>query len=160
MDGQRVEGQPRVGNYEEMMRTREEFKEAMTTLVEKHGSTMGGFGQLAAAVLGISPAGMNRQDPAYYVGDRHGSTIQLTPEELGQAARQMRDSLHGFANDARSSIQMFQAHISTSESQSFTPIAYDATATLERINRWYQESITEIADYIEMKRQDFVLADQ
>jgi|GEM_PF-1400612 len=160
IDGRRVDGQPRVDNYSEMMKAREEFKEAMNTLVEKHGSAMGGFGQLAAAVLGISPVDMHRQNSAYYVGDQHGRTIQLTPEELGHASRQMRDSLHGFANDARSSIQMFQAHISTSESQSFTPIAYDATATLERINRWYQESITEIADYIERKRQDFVLADQ
>lgn len=160
MDGQRVEGQPRVDNYADMMLAREEFKGALTSLVEKHGSSMGGFGQFAAAALGITPADMNRQNSAYYVGDRNGGTIQLTPEELGQAARQMRDSLHGFSNDASSSIQMFQAHISTSESQSFTPIAYDATATLERVNRWYQESITEIADYIERKRQDFILADQ
>ena len=160
IDGQRVDGQPRVENYAEMMKAREEFKDVLNTLIEKHGSGMGSFGQLAAAILGISPENMDKQKSAYYVGDRHGSTIQLTPEELGHASRQMRNSLHGFVNEASSLIKMFQAHISTSESQSFTPIAYDATATLERINRWYQESITDIADYIERKREDFVLADQ
>ncbi|WP_338541771.1 lipase family protein [Paenibacillus tundrae] len=86
--------------------------------------------------------------------------IQLTPEELAQAAKEMRVSLSGFSNEVQASIQMFQTHISTSESQSFTPIAYNATATLERINRWYQESISEIAEYIERKHEDFVLADE
>lgn len=89
-----------------------------------------------------------------------GGKIQLTPEELAQAAREMRLSLSGFSSDAQASIQMFQTHISTSESQSFTPIAYNATATLQGINRWYQESISEIAEYIERKREDFVIADQ
>ncbi|GIP44260.1 hypothetical protein J45TS6_27190 [Paenibacillus sp. J45TS6] len=89
-----------------------------------------------------------------------GGKIQLTPEELAQAAREMRFSLSGFSSDAQASIQMFQTHISTSESQSFTPIAYNATATLQRINRWYQESIGDIAEYIERKREDFVLADE
>jgi pimeloyl-ACP methyl ester carboxylesterase len=94
------------------------------------------------------------------VGGLGGGKIQLTPEELAQAAREMRLSLSGFSNDARASIQMFQTHISTSESHSFTPIAYNATATLQAINRWYQESISEIAEYIERKREDFVFADQ
>ncbi|WP_418040471.1 lipase family protein [Paenibacillus xylanilyticus] len=94
------------------------------------------------------------------VGGKGDAKIQLTPEELAQSAREMRLSLSGFSNDAQASIQMFQTHISTSESQSFTPIAYNATATLQRINRWYQESISEIADYIERKREDFVIADQ
>ncbi|WP_458123645.1 lipase family protein [Paenibacillus sp. Z3-2] len=89
-----------------------------------------------------------------------GGKIQLTPEELAQAAREMRISLSGFSSDAQASIQMFQTHISTSESQSFTPIAYNATATLQRINRWYQESIGEIAEYIERKSEDFLLADE
>ncbi|WP_440432695.1 hypothetical protein [Paenibacillus amylolyticus] len=94
------------------------------------------------------------------VGSSGGGKIQLTPEELAQSAREMRLSLSGFSNDAQASIQMFQTHIATSESQSFTPIAYNATATLQQINRWYQESISEIADYIERKREDFVIADQ
>ncbi len=94
------------------------------------------------------------------VSGKGGGKIQLTPEELAQAAREMRLSLSGFSNDAQASIQMFQTHISTSESQSFTPIAYNATATLQAINRWYQESISEIAEYIERKREDFVIADQ
>lgn len=94
------------------------------------------------------------------VGRKGGGKIQLTPEELAESAREMRLSLSGFSNDTQASIQMFQTHISTSESQSFTPIAYNATATLQRINRWYQESISEIADYIERKREDFVIADQ
>ncbi len=95
-----------------------------------------------------------------FVIGKTGGKIQLTPEELAQAAREMRLSLDGFSNDAQASIQMFQTHISTSESQSFTPIAYNATATLQAINRWYQESISEIAEYIERKREDFVIADQ
>lgn len=72
----------------------------------------------------------------------------------------MRFSLSGFSNDAQASIRMFKAYTSTSESHSFTSIAYEATATLERINRWYQESISEIAEYIERKHEDFVQADQ
>ncbi|MDR6718770.1 lipase family protein [Paenibacillus sp. 2003] len=94
------------------------------------------------------------------VGSSGGGKIQLTPEELAQSAREMRLSLSGFSNDAQASFQMFQTHIATSESQSFTPIAYNATATLQQIKRWYQESISEIADYIERKREDFVIADQ
>lgn len=89
-----------------------------------------------------------------------GGTIRLTPEELAQAAKEMRLSLSGFSNDAQASIRMFEAYTSTSESHSFTSIAYEATATLERINRWYQESISEIAEYIERKHEDFVQADQ
>lgn len=89
-----------------------------------------------------------------------GGTIRLTPEELAQAAKEMRFSLSGFSNDAHASIRMFEAYTSTSESRSFTSIAYEATATLERINRWYQESISEIAEYIERKHEDFVQADQ
>ncbi|PZT53241.1 lipase family protein [Paenibacillus silvae] len=161
LDGRRVDGQPRVENYSDMMKAREELKAVMNTLYEKYGSAaMKGLGQLVTAVTGINSVDMNRQNTAYYVGDRHGSTIQLTPEELAHASRQMRNSLLDFASDTNSSIQMFQAYISTSESRSFNSIAYDATAMLERINRWYQESITDIADYIEQKRQDFVLADQ
>lgn len=94
------------------------------------------------------------------VSGKGGGKIQLTREELAQAAREMRLSLSDFSNDAQASIQMFQTHISTSESQSFTPIAYNATATLQAINRWYHESISEIAEYIERKREDFVIADQ
>lgn len=161
LDGRMVDGQPRVENYSDMMKAREELEAVMNTLYEKYGSAaMKGLGQLVTAVTGINSVDMNRQNTAYYVGDPHGSTIQLTPEELAHASRQMRNSLLDFASDTNSSIQMFQAYISTSESRSFNSIAYDATAMLERINRWYQESITDIADYIEQKRQDFVLADQ
>ncbi|MEI2281643.1 lipase family protein [Paenibacillus polysaccharolyticus] len=109
--------------------------------------TSGAVGTLITAIAGNQ-------------GGLGGGKIQLTPEELAQSAREMRMSLTGFSSDAQASIQMFQTHISTSESQSFTPIAYNATATLQRINRWYQESISEIADYIERKREDFVIADQ
>ncbi|MMZ64982.1 hypothetical protein D1872_273490 [compost metagenome] len=72
----------------------------------------------------------------------------------------MRGSLDGFANDTQASIQLFQAQIGTSESQSLTPIAYNATATLQRINRWYQESILEIAEYIDRKGEEFIAIDQ
>ncbi|MEC0123402.1 hypothetical protein [Paenibacillus pabuli] len=78
---------------------------------------------------------------------RTGETVDISPrwtahqEALAQAAWEMRLSLSGFSNDVQVSIQMFQTHIATSESQSFTPIAYNATATLQGINRWYQESI-------------------
>ncbi|MDR6725625.1 hypothetical protein J2W91_004127 [Paenibacillus amylolyticus] len=97
------------------------------------------------------------------VGSVKGSgsgRIQLTPEELAHSAREMRLSLNGFSSDVQTSIQMFQNHISTSESHSFTPIAYNATATLQQINRWYQTSINDIADYIDRKREDFVIADR
>ncbi|PZT53251.1 lipase family protein [Paenibacillus silvae] len=109
------------------------------------------FGGVLAPLIAVAAYGKSGQG---------GGTIRLTPEELAQAAREMRHSLDGFSNDAQASIRMFEAYTSTSESHSFTAIAYEATATLERINRWYQDSISEIAEYIERKHEDFVQADQ
>lgn len=165
MDGQLVEGNPRVQAYEQMLAARAELKEVMGDLVERYGGQMGAFGQFAATALGVNLMGEGQQNGrthggAYFVGNKNGGTIQLTPEELKHAANQMRSSLHGFSSDTRASIQLFQAHIGTSESQSLTPIAHSATATLDRINRWYQESITEIAEYIDRKGQEFTMVDQ
>ncbi|WDZ63290.1 hypothetical protein MF628_08465 [Paenibacillus polymyxa] len=165
MDGQLVEGNPRVQAYEQMLAARAELKEVMGDLIERYGGQMGAFGQFAATTLGVNLMGAGQQDGrtnggAYFVGNKSGGTIQLTPEELKHAANQMRSSLHGFSSDTRASIQLFQAHIGTSESQSLTPLAHSATATLDRINRWYQESITEIAEYIDRKGQEFTMVDQ
>lgn len=165
MDGQLVEGNPRVQAYEQMLAARAELKEVMGDLVERYGGQMGAFGQFAATALGVNLMGAGQQDGrthggAYFVGNKNAGTIQLTPEELKHAANQMRSSLHGFSSDTRASIQLFQAHIGTSESQSLTPLAHSATATLDRINRWYQESITEIAEYIDRKGQEFTMVDQ
>lgn len=165
MDGQLVEGNPRVQAYEQMLAARAELKEVMGDLVERYGGQMGAFGQFAANALGVNLMGAGQQNGransgAYFVGNKNGGTIQLTPEELKHAANQMRSSLHGFSSDTRASIQLFQAHIGTSESQSLTPLAHSATATLDRINRWYQESITEIAEYIDRKGQEFTMVDQ
>ncbi|OMF49763.1 lipase family protein [Paenibacillus peoriae] len=165
MDGQLVEGNPRVQAYEQMLAARAELKEVVGDLVERYGGQMGAFGQFAATALGVNLMGEGQQNGrthggAYFVGNKNGGTIQLTPEELKHAANQMRSSLHGFSSDTRASIQLFQAHIGTSESQSLTPIAHSATATLDRINRWYQESITEIAEYIDRKGQEFTMVDQ
>ncbi|EHS55116.1 lipase family protein [Paenibacillus sp. Aloe-11] len=159
MDGQLVEGNPRLQAYEERLAAEAKFKEVMGDLVERYGGQMGAFGQLAATALGVNIMGAGQRG-AYFVGNKNGGTIQLTPEELKHAANQMRSSLHGFSSDTRASIQLFQAHIGTSESQSLTPIAHSATATLDRINRWYQESITEIAEYIDRKGQEFKVVDQ
>ncbi|OAB42329.1 lipase family protein [Paenibacillus glacialis] len=151
LDGQAIEGNPRVSAYDKMMAARAELKEAMGDLVERYGSNMGIFGQMAAAGLGVTIRG---------AGSKGGGTIQLTTEELRQAARQMKASLRGFSNDTKNTIQLFQTHIATSKSQSLAPIAHNATATLDRINRWYQESISEIADYIDRKEQIFTAADK
>ncbi|ASR45440.1 hypothetical protein B4V02_01320 [Paenibacillus kribbensis] len=159
MDGQLVEGNPRLQAYEQRLAAEAKFKEVMGDLVEHYGGQMGAFGHLAATALGVNIMGAGQRG-AYFVGNKNGGTIQLTPEELKHAANQMRSSLHGFSSDTRASIQLFQAHIGTSESQSLTPIAYSATATLDRINRWYQESITEIAEYIDRKGQEFTMVDQ
>ncbi|MCC3379314.1 hypothetical protein ACFQ5D_21770 [Paenibacillus farraposensis] len=159
MDGQLVEGNPRLQAYEERLAAEAKFKEVMGDLVERYGGQMGAFGQFAATALGVNIMGAGQRG-AYFVGNKNGGTIQLTPEELKRAANQMRSSLHGFSSDTRASIQLFQAHIGTSESQSLTPIAHSATATLDRINRWYQESITEIAEYIDRKGQEFTMVDQ
>ncbi|MEC0184383.1 hypothetical protein P4H61_23140 [Paenibacillus peoriae] len=159
MDGQLVEGNPRLQAYEERLAAEAKFKEVMGDLVERYGGQMGAFGQFAATALGLNIMGAGQRG-AYFVGNKNGGTIQLTPEELKHAANQMRSSLHGFSSDTRASIQLFQAHIGTSESQSLTPIAHSATATLDRINRWYQESITEIAEYIDRKGQEFTVVDQ
>lgn len=165
MDGQLVEGNPRLQAYEQMQAARAEFKEVMGDLVERYGGQMGTFGQFAATALGVNWMGEGQQNGrsnggAYFVGNKNGGTIQLTPEELKHAASQMRSCLHGFSSDTRASIQLFQAHIGTSESQSLTPLAHNATATLDRINRWYQESIMEIAEYIDRKGQEFTMVDQ
>ncbi|MBY0202389.1 MULTISPECIES: lipase family protein [Paenibacillus] len=132
--GQQIDISPRWNTYQES-------QVALSNL----------FGGVLAPLIAVAAYGKSGQG---------GGTIRLTPEELAQAAREMRLSLDGFSNDAQASIRMFEAYTSTSESHSFTPIAYDATATLERINRWYQESISEIAEYIERKHEDFVQADQ
>lgn len=159
MDGQLVEGNPRLQAYEERLTAEAKFNEVIGDLVERYGGQMGAFGQFAATALGVNIMGAGQRG-AYFVGNKNGGTIQLTPEELKHAANQMRSSLHGFSSDTRASIQLFQAHIGTSESQSLTPIAHSATATLDRINRWYQESITEIAEYIDRKGQEFTMVDQ
>lgn len=132
--GQQIDISPRWNTYQES-------QVALSNL----------FGGALAPLIAVAAYGKSGQG---------GGTIRLTPEELAQAAREMRLSLDGFSNDAQASIRMFEAYTSTSESHSFTPIAYEATATLERINRWYQESISEIAEYIERKHEDFVQADQ
>ncbi|WP_339836890.1 hypothetical protein [Paenibacillus sp. FSL R7-0272] len=132
--GQQIDISPRWNTYQES-------QVALSNL----------FGGVLAPLIAVAAYGKSGQG---------GGTIRLTPEELAQAAREMRLSLDGFSNDAQASIRMFKAYTSTSESHSFTPIAYNATATLERINRWYQESISEIAEYIERKHEDFVQADQ
>ncbi|WP_342427410.1 hypothetical protein [Paenibacillus sp. FSL L8-0158] len=165
MDGQLAESNPRVQAYEQRLAAEAEFKEVMGDLVERYGGQMGAFGQIAATALGVKLMGAGQQNGransgAYFVGNKNGGTIQLTTEELKHAANQMRSSLHGFSSDTRASIQLFQAHIGTSESQSLTPLAHSATATLDRINRWYQESITEIAEYIDRKGQEFTMVDQ
>lgn len=161
MDGQPVSGNPRRKAYEDMMAARAVFQEAVGDLIGRYGSQAGAGGQLAAAGLAAYFQGnLAAQAGAYFIGRKDGGTIQLTPEELRHAAKQMRGSLDGFANDTQASIQLFQAQIGTSESQSLTPIAYNATATLQRINRWYQESIMEIAEYIDRKGEEFIAIDQ
>ncbi|KQY84115.1 hypothetical protein ASD24_10025 [Paenibacillus sp. Root52] len=132
--GKRIDNSPRWIAYQES-------KLALSNLV----------GGLVAPLIAAASVGKSGEG---------GGTIRLTPEELAHAAKEMRLSLVGFSNDARTSIKMFEVYTATSESHSFTPIAYEATATLERINRWYQESISEIAEYIERKHEDFIQADQ
>lgn len=161
MDGQPVSGNPRRQAYEDRMAARAVFQEAVGDLLGRYGPQAGAGGQLAAAGLAAHLQGnLAAQAGAYFIGRKDGGTIQLTPEELRHAAKQMRGSLDGFANDTQASIQLFQAQIGTSESQSLTPIAYNATATLQRINRWYQESILEIAEYIDRKGEEFIAIDQ
>ncbi|WP_025676931.1 lipase family protein [Paenibacillus massiliensis] len=161
MDGQPVNGNPRRQAYEDRIAARAVFQEAVGDLLGRYGPQAGAGGQLAAAGLAAHLQGnLAAQAGAYFIGRKDGGTIQLTPEELRHAAKQMRGSLDGFANDTQASIQLFQAQIGTSESQSLTPIAYNATATLQRINRWYQESILEIAEYIDRKGEEFIAIDQ
>lgn len=161
MDGQPVSGNPRREAYADMLAARAVFQEAVGDLIGRYGPQAGAAGQLAAAGLAAHFQGnLAAQAGAYFIGRKDGGTIQLTPEELRHAAKQMRGSLDGFANDTQASIQLFQAQIGTSESQSLTPIAYNATATLQRINRWYQESIMEIAEYIDRKGEEFIAIDQ
>ncbi|MGW8958419.1 lipase family protein [Paenibacillus sp. NPDC055715] len=165
IDGQLVKFNPRLQAYEQRLAAEADFKEVMGDLVEHYGGQMGSFGQLAATALRVNIIGEGQQSGrsnggAYLGGQKNGGTIQLTTGELKHAANQMRSSLHGFSSDTRASIQSFQAHIGTSESRYLTPIAHSATAALDRINRWYQESITEIAEYIDRKGQEFTMIDQ
>ncbi|WP_110931518.1 hypothetical protein [Paenibacillus bouchesdurhonensis] len=164
MDGETVNGYPRVEAYERMMAARAELQEALGNLVERYGSQWGAFGQLAAAGLGVTIGDGHKVDRPYAggsaAGNKGGGTIQLTPAELQQAARQMRSSLQEFSNDTRTSIRLFQAQVETSHSQSLTPIVYNAMTSFERMNQWYQQSITDIANYIDLKAQLFIAADQ
>ncbi|MED5020389.1 hypothetical protein P9847_24275 [Paenibacillus chibensis] len=149
MDGDEVSGLPRVTYYEDMMRARAELGDAWKELIAEYGPRMGLLGQVFAAGVGN-----------IYVGDASGRKIQLTPEELLQAARQMRSNLQEFSHDTQALIQLFQSSTSTSESRSLRPIVESASAKLSSMNRWYEESITGIADYIDRKAQDFIIADQ
>ncbi|WP_164766682.1 hypothetical protein [Paenibacillus chibensis] len=149
MDGDEVSGLPRVTYYEDRMRARAELGDAWKELIAEYGPRMGLLGQVFAAGFGN-----------IYVGDASGRKIQLTPEELLQAARQMRSNLQEFSHDAQALIQLFQTSTSTSESRSLRPIVESASAKLSSMNRWYEESITGIADYIDRKAQDFMIADQ
>jgi hypothetical protein len=57
MDGNLVEGNPRLQAYEERLAAEAKFKEVMGDLVERYGGQMGAFGQLAAAALGVNIMG-------------------------------------------------------------------------------------------------------
>ncbi|BFH59712.1 hypothetical protein [Paenibacillus azoreducens] len=149
MDGNEVQGLPRVQAYEEMLAAREKLNETLTEFIEKYGPQMGIFG----TILGAGAANT-------YIGNKSGKQIQLTPEELQKAASQMKSGLQAFASETRRLIQLFETNIRTSESRSLRPIAENASAKLSGINRWYQESITEIANYIDRKAKDFIIADQ
>ncbi len=161
MDGEAVETNPRIAAYENMIAAREKFKEAVGDLVERYGSQWGKFGEWAASGLGVTlSSGQAGGNEVTFAGNKHGGTIQLTPEELQNAARQMRSSLQEFGSDASYSIRLFQAQVETSQSKSLTPIVHNAITSFQRINQWYQESITEIADYIDLKAKLFITADQ
>lgn len=92
-------------------------------------------------------------------GGAHGM-IQLTPAELIEAAKQMRLSAEGFSSDSRNAVQFIENNISTSESHSLTPIAENTSVSLHGIQQWYEAAMLEIADYIDRKAQDFILADE
>lgn len=92
-------------------------------------------------------------------GGAHG-LIQLTPAELLEAAKQMRQSAEGFSSDSRSAVQFIENNIRTSESRSLTPIAENTSVSLHGIQQWYEAAMLEIADYIDRKAQDFILADE
>jgi hypothetical protein len=149
MDGNEVQGLPRVQAYEEMLAAREKLSETFTELIEQYRRQMGIFGKILGAGIGNA-----------YVESKSGKQIQLTPEELQKAASQMKSELQVFANETRRLIQLFETNIRTSESRSLRPIAENASTKLSGINRWYQESITEIANYIDRKAKDFISADQ
>lgn len=99
-------------------------------------------------------------DVVTFIGNMNGGSIQLTPEELQRTAQQMRNSLQEFDSGIHLAIRLFQAEVETSQSNALRPIIYDATDSFRKINQWYLESISDIANYIDLKAKLFIAADQ
>jgi len=99
-------------------------------------------------------------DMVTFIGNMNGGSIQLTPEELQRTAQQMRSSLQEFDSGINLAIRLFQAQVETSQSNALKPIVYDATDSFRKINQWYLESISDIANYIDLKAKLFIAADQ
>lgn len=140
LSGEALNGSPRAEAYARELA-------ALNHLALKGGMGLGSL--LSRLVPGIGGA----------AAGAHG-LIQLTPEELLAAARQMRQSAQGFSSESRSAVQFIETNIRTSQSRSLTPIAENTSTSLHGIQQWYEAAMLEIADYIDRKAQDFIAADQ
>lgn len=138
LTGETLDGSPRATAYAAAMA-------AMAKLMQVSGAGLRAF-----LSRGGSEAGG---------GGAHGM-IQLTPEELIAAAREMRQSAQVFSSESRNTVQFIETNIRTSESRSLTPIAENTSTSLHGIQQWYEAMMLEIADYIDRKAQDFILADE
>lgn len=138
LTGETLDGSPRATAYAAAMA-------AMAKLMQVSGAGLRAF-----LSRGGSEAGG---------GGAHGM-IQLTPEELISAAREMRQSAQVFSSESRNTVQFIETNIRTSESRSLTPIAENTSTSLHGIQQWYEAMMLEIADYIDRKAQDFILADE
>lgn len=139
LTGETLDGSPRAAAYAVAM-------EAMARLVQSGGNGLRAL--LTGGLIGAAGS-----------GGAHG-LIQLTPEELLAAAKQMRQSAEGFSSESRSAVYFIETNIHSSESRSLTPVAENTSASLRGIQQWYEAAMLEIADYIDRKAQDFILADE